>query len=96
MSSPPSLSPSPSLSLSLFLAPCLPFVIPCLEDTLKEWGFLQVMTQVIGQESYQATLHPLPVGSRIMGGQGKTIVSHKRSYPLMLRHHEWGQFPINY
>jgi hypothetical protein len=22
-------------------------VIPLLEDTLKEWGFLQVMTQVI-------------------------------------------------
>jgi hypothetical protein len=46
-------------------------VIPLLEDTWKEWGFLQVMTQVIGQESYQATLHPLPIGSRIMGGQGK-------------------------
>jgi hypothetical protein len=65
-------------------------VIPLLEDTLKEWGFLQVMTQVIGQELYQAALHPLPVGSRIMGGQGKRIVSHKRSYPLILRHHEWG------
>jgi hypothetical protein len=25
-------------------------IIPLLEDTLKEWGFLQVMTQVIGQE----------------------------------------------
>jgi hypothetical protein len=48
-----------------------PIVIPLLEDTLKEWGFLQVMTQVIGQELYQATLHPLPVGSRIMAGQGK-------------------------
>jgi hypothetical protein len=46
-------------------------VIPLLEDTLKEWGFLQVMTQVIGQELYQATLHPLLTGSRIMGGQGK-------------------------
>jgi hypothetical protein len=46
-------------------------VIPLLEDTLKEWGFLQVMTQVIGQELYQAALHPLPVGSKIMGGQGK-------------------------
>jgi hypothetical protein len=43
-------------------------VIPLLEDTLKEWGFLQVMTQVIGQESYWAALHPLPAGSRIMGG----------------------------
>jgi hypothetical protein len=48
-------------------------VIPLLEDTTKEWGFLQVMTQVIGQEPYQATLHPLPAGSRIMGGQGKKI-----------------------
>jgi hypothetical protein len=48
-------------------------VIPLLEDTLQEWGFLQDMTQVIRQESYQATLHPLPVGSRIMGGQGKKI-----------------------
>jgi hypothetical protein len=46
-------------------------IIPLLEDTLKEWGFLQVMTQVIGQELYQAALHPLPTGSRIMGGQGK-------------------------
>jgi hypothetical protein len=46
-------------------------IIPLLEDTLKEWGFLQVMTQVIGQESYQATLHPLPAGSRILGGLGK-------------------------
>jgi hypothetical protein len=46
-------------------------IIPLLADTLKEWGFLQVMTQVIGQELYQATLHPLPAGSRIMGGQGK-------------------------
>jgi hypothetical protein len=46
-------------------------VIPLLEDILKEWGFLQVMTQVIGQELYQATLHPLPTGSRIMGGQAK-------------------------
>jgi hypothetical protein len=46
-------------------------VIPLLEDTLKECGFLQVMTQVIGQESYQAALHPLPAGSSIMGGQGK-------------------------
>jgi hypothetical protein len=46
-------------------------IIPLLEDTLKEWGFLQVITQVIGQESYQAALHPLPTGSRIMGGQGK-------------------------
>jgi hypothetical protein len=54
---------------------CCQAVIPVLEDTLKEWGFLQVMTQVIGQESYQATLHPLPVGSRIMGGQGKRILS---------------------
>jgi hypothetical protein len=50
-------------------------VIRLLEDPLKEWGFLQVMTQVIGQESYQAALHPLPTGSRIMGGQGKRIVS---------------------
>jgi hypothetical protein len=31
------------------------------------------MTQVIGQEPYPATLHPLPAGSRIMGGQGKKI-----------------------
>jgi hypothetical protein len=46
-------------------------IIPLLEDTLKEWGFLQVMTQVIGQELYEAALHPLPTGSRIMGGQGK-------------------------
>jgi hypothetical protein len=29
------------------------------------------MTQVIGQEPYQATLYPLPIGSRIIGGQGK-------------------------
>jgi hypothetical protein len=36
------------------------------------------MTQVIGQESYQATLHPLPAGSGIMGGQEKRLVSHKR------------------
>jgi hypothetical protein len=27
-------------------------VIPLLEDTSKEWGFLQVMTQVIRQEPY--------------------------------------------
>jgi hypothetical protein len=46
-------------------------IIPLLQDTLKEWGFLQVMTQVIGQELYQAALHPRPVGSRIMGDQGK-------------------------
>jgi hypothetical protein len=46
-------------------------IICLLEDILEEWGFLQEMTQVIGQESYQATLHPLPAGSRIMGGQGK-------------------------
>jgi hypothetical protein len=26
-------------------------VIPLLKDTLEEWRFLQVMTQVIGQES---------------------------------------------
>jgi hypothetical protein len=48
-----------------------PHIIPLLEDTLKEWGFLQVMTEVIQQESYQATLHPLPMGSTIIGGQGK-------------------------
>jgi hypothetical protein len=46
-------------------------IIPILEDTLKEWGFLQVMTQVIGQVLYQTTLHPHPIGSRMMGGQGK-------------------------
>jgi hypothetical protein len=48
-------------------------MIPLLEDILKEWGFLQVITQVIGQESYQATLHPLPVGCRIMGHKGTKI-----------------------
>jgi hypothetical protein len=46
-------------------------VIPLLEGTLKEWGFLQVMTQVLGQESYQAAIHLLRTGSRIIGGQGK-------------------------
>jgi hypothetical protein len=46
-------------------------IIPLLEDTLKEWGFLQLMTQVIGQESYQSALHLLPTGSRIIWGQGK-------------------------
>jgi hypothetical protein len=52
-------------------------IIPLLEDTLKEWGFLQVMTQVIRQELYQATLHPVTVGCRIMGGQGRKISQTK-------------------
>jgi hypothetical protein len=43
-------------------------VIPLLEDTLDEWGFLQVITKVIGQESYWTTLRQLPTGSRKMGG----------------------------
>jgi hypothetical protein len=31
----------------------------------------QVMTQAIGQEPLLTTLYPVPIGSRIMGGQEK-------------------------
>jgi hypothetical protein len=40
--------PEHSLSCSLWNTLVIPTVIPLLEDTLKERGFLQVMTQVIG------------------------------------------------
>jgi hypothetical protein len=46
-------------------------VIPHLQDTFKNGDSYQVMTQAIGQEPVLTTLHPLPAGSRIMGGQEK-------------------------
>jgi hypothetical protein len=47
------------------------YVIPLLEDTVRVWGFPQVITQVIGEESLQAALHPYPIGSRIIIGEEK-------------------------
>jgi hypothetical protein len=49
-------------------------VIPHLQDTFKNGDSYQVMTQAIGQEPLLTTLHPLPAGSRIMGGQEKRLV----------------------
>jgi hypothetical protein len=47
-------------------------VIPHLQDTFKKGDSYQLMTQAIGQELLLTTLHPLPAGSRIMGGQGES------------------------
>jgi hypothetical protein len=53
-----------------FIAQCLSY--PTFKDTFKNGDSYQVMTQAIGQEPLLTTLHPLPTGSRIMGGQEKS------------------------
>jgi hypothetical protein len=45
---------------------------PTFKTHFKNGESYQVMTQAIGQESLLTTLHPLPAGSRIMGGQEKS------------------------
>jgi hypothetical protein len=66
---------------------------PTFKTQFKNRDSYQVMTQAIRQEPLLTTLHPLPAGSRIMGGQEKGQ-----------RHLGWGKpgvapkiglFPIN-
>jgi hypothetical protein len=45
---------------------------PTFKTHFKNGDSYQVMTQAIGQELLPTTLHPLPAGSRTMGGQGKS------------------------
>jgi hypothetical protein len=45
---------------------------PTFKTHFKNGDSYQVMTQAIGQEPLLTTLHPLPTGSRIMGGQEKS------------------------
>jgi hypothetical protein len=45
---------------------------PTFKTHFKNGDSYQVMTQAIRQESLLTTLHPLPAGRRIMGGQGKS------------------------
>jgi hypothetical protein len=45
---------------------------PTFKIHFKNGDSYQVITQAIGQELLLTTLHPLPTGSRIMGGQGKS------------------------
>jgi hypothetical protein len=45
---------------------------PTFKTHFKNGDSHQVMTQAIGQEPLLTTLHPLPAGSRIMGGQEKS------------------------
>jgi hypothetical protein len=51
------------------------------------------MTQAIGQEPLLTTLHPLPAGSRIMGGQEKSQSVIKGGEPGVAPEIEL--FPIN-
>jgi hypothetical protein len=50
---------------------------PTFKTHFKNGDSYQVMTQAIRQEPLLTTLHPLPAGSTIMGGQGKRSVHHK-------------------
>jgi hypothetical protein len=45
---------------------------PTFKIHFKNGDSYQVMTQAIRQELLLTTLHPLPAGSRIMGGQEKS------------------------
>jgi hypothetical protein len=45
---------------------------PTFKTHFKNGDSYQVMTQARRQEPLLTTLHPLPAGSRIMGGQGKS------------------------
>jgi hypothetical protein len=45
---------------------------PTFKTYYKNGDSHQVMTQAIGQEPLLTTLYLLPVGSRIIGGQGKS------------------------
>jgi hypothetical protein len=45
---------------------------PTFKTNFKNGDSYQVMTQAIRQEPLLTTLHPLPTGSRIMGGQEKS------------------------
>jgi hypothetical protein len=45
---------------------------PTFKTHFKNGDSYQVMTQAIRQEPLLTTLHPLPTGSRIMGGQEKS------------------------
>jgi hypothetical protein len=45
---------------------------PTFKTHFKNGDSYQVMSQAIGQEPLLTTLHPLPAGSRIMGGQEKS------------------------
>jgi hypothetical protein len=66
---------------------------PTFKTHFKNGDSYQVMTQAIRQKPLLTTLHPLPAGSRIMGGQGKRSVCHKglrtQGSPKI------GLFPIN-
>jgi hypothetical protein len=46
---------------------------PTFKTHFKNGDSYQVMTQAIRQEPLLTTLHPLPAGSRIMGGQEKRV-----------------------
>jgi hypothetical protein len=50
-----------------------PVSYPTFKTHFKNGDSYQVMTQAIGQELLLTTLHPLPTGSRIMGGQEKRV-----------------------
>jgi hypothetical protein len=45
---------------------------PTFKTHFKNGDSYQVMTQAIRQEPLLTTLHPVPAGSRIMGGQEKS------------------------
>jgi hypothetical protein len=66
---------------------------PTFKTHFKNGDSYQVMTQAIGQEPLLTTLHPLPAGSRIMGGQEKSQSVIKGGEPGAAP--EIGLFPIN-
>jgi hypothetical protein len=53
------------------LAICYIVSYPTVKIHIKNGDSYQVMTQAQRQEPLLTTLHPLPAGSRIMGGQEK-------------------------
>jgi hypothetical protein len=66
---------------------------PTFKTHYKNGDSYQVMTQARRQEPLLTTLHPLPAGSRIMGGQEKKSASSRAGKPGAAP--EIGLFPIN-
>jgi hypothetical protein len=66
---------------------------PTFKTYFKNADSYQVRTQAIRQEPLLTTLHPLPAGSRIMGGQEKSQSIIKGGEPGAAP--EIGLFPIN-
>jgi hypothetical protein len=66
---------------------------PTFKIHFKNRDSYQVMTQAIGQEPLLTTLHTLPAGSRIMGGQEISQSVIKGGEPGAAP--EIGLFPIN-